>query len=551
MTMQITIPEQDLDDLRAGAQQAVRDAGLVEILGGLDTGPYGMTRVVLGALEAIEIGVAAMVAGGAAVRGRIVADRRSGLAGGELTEVEQRFVSLLACNLLSREALASLELEAGQLPPPDRHLKLEEYRALLTGGEDDLVGAVLRDLVGYIGFYTKHPKEAMRPEGAERLRACVGSYLALLGATARRLADDGEYASTIEGLREAGLSINGAVYRGFERETALPVQEDAGLLPVMPSDIVGNTDVLQAGLALARAVAGFDLDRGENPRLIRNPVLFVLGAPGCGKTVTAHAVGNYFLDLCKQNGVPARFRIIRRTDWASHYQNKSANELLRIFRQEIFEFPGVAGVYWPDIDTAFAAREDPGIRAEEKAVLGTLFGLLDGTVGPKNGKWFLIADANFLTMDEATLSRLSQDPHHAKGPESSEHFVELLRDKKLGHVLDHVKVDDDQWADIGKRCVDAGLSGRAIDNIAGKILGDMENIDVPDSYFALGFDEKVELLASRRLSFGYDDICQLLERYVKFEREADDRARAERFARRVTEIREQLAARVAAVGGGE
>jgi hypothetical protein len=401
-----------------------------------------------------------------------------------------------------------------------------------------------------VRFYRQHPKPKLRPEGGEPLRACVGSYLALLGATAVRLGDDGEYAATLEALREAGLSVNGAVYRGFERETALPVKEDAGLLPIRPDDIVGNRAVLDAGLALARAVAGFDLERNANPRLIRNPVLFVLGAPGCGKTVTAHAIGNYFLELCEQNEIPARFRIIRRTDWASHYQNKSANELLRIFRQEIFEFPGVAGVYWPDIDTAFAAREDPGIRAEEKAVLGTLFGLLDGTVGPKNGKWFLIADANFLTMDEATLSRLSQDPHHAKGPQSAEDFVELLRDKKLGRVLDHVLVNEEQWAEIGKRCQEAGLSGRAVDNIAGKMLGDMEDVEVPDSYFSLDFDAKVELLAERRRSFDYDQICQLIDRYIRFEREADERAERERFERRVREIREQLAAKIAAVGGG-
>jgi hypothetical protein len=322
-------------------------------------------------------------------------------------------------------------------------------------------------------------------------------------------------------------------------------------MEIWPEDIIGNADVLDAGLNLARAVAGFDLEKGENPRMIRNPVLFVLGAPGCGKTVTAHAIGNYFLDLCSRNHVPARFRIIRRTDWASHYQNKSANELLRIFRQEIFEFPGVAGAYWPDIDTAFAARDDPGIRAEEKAVLGTLFGLLDGTVGPRNGKWFLIADANYLTMDQAALSRLTQDPHYAKGPQSPTDFVEMLRDKKLRKVREKLLIEDAEWQSFGERCVDCSLSGRAVDNLAGKILTDMEAIEVPETYFSMTFEEKAALLQERRRSLDFAALDALVDRYIRFEKEAEEKAQTERFQRRVKEIREQLAARVAAVGGGE
>jgi hypothetical protein len=208
----------------------------------------------------------------------------------------------------------------------------------------------------------------------------------------------------------------------------------------------------------------------------------------------------------------------------------------------------VAGVYWPDIDTAFAAREDPGIRAEEKAVLGTLFGLLDGTVGPRNGKWFMIADANFLTMDEATLSRLSQDPHHAKGPQSVEDFVVLLRDKKLAKVAKHLLLDDAAWEAFGTRCADAGLSGRAVDNLAGKLLAIIDDVAVPDHFFSLSYDEKVALLDQGRKTVDAPALDALLDRYIQFEREAEDRARTERFQRRVDEIREQLAARIAAVG---
>lgn len=552
----VNVPEQDLRDLLPAVQERLRQQGLPRLLDEIAPGPYGTTTENLRLLQALELGLAALQAVRRALVGRIQADRRAGFAGGELAAKERRFCSLLAAHVGLREALAALDLEASKLPPAGRHLKLEEYRELLAAQDEaPLIPTLLEDLGRYLAFYRTHPNEALRLDAGEeasageRLRACVGSYLALVSQTAQRLGDDGEYAPTLEALREASLSVNGAEYRAFERQTALPTEEERDLMPVAPEDIVGNEEVLRAGLELARSVAGFDLERGENPQSIRNPVIFVLGAPGCGKTVTAHAIGNAFLDLCARHNIRARFRIIRRTDWASHFQNKSANELLRIFRQEIFDFPGVAGVYWPDIDTAFAARDDPGIRAEEKAILGTLFGLLDGTVGPRNGKWFLIADANYLTMDKAAVSRLIQDPHYAKGPVTPAQFVELLRDKKLAPVRESLALEPAQWEAFGQRCVDAGLSGRAVDNIAGKLLAEVAQVELPEAYFSMSYEDKRELLAQRRNTVSYEQLCQLIDRYIQFEQEAEQRAQEQRFDRRVAEIRERLAAQVAAVGG--
>lgn len=550
MTSQpIVISEQDLHDLRAEAQAAVRAAGLAALVVDVAPGPYGHSAGGLHLLDAIEMGGACLLAVRRAIAGRIAADRRTGFAAGVLTAEEQRFASLLAIHVGCSEALAAAEVEAERLPGAGKHLPVDQHRAVFTTGEPELLPGWLDDLFRYLSFYRAHRNEALRLDGIDRMRACAGGYLALAAATAARIGDDGEYAATRDALAEIGLSVRGALYRGFAREGALPAEEERDLLPVWPDDIVGNQEVLEAGLDLARTVAGFDLARGENPRKLRNPVLFVLGAPGCGKTVTAHAIANYFLDLCQRHRIPARFRIIRRTDWASHYQNRSASELLRIFKEEIFDFPGVAGAYWPDIDTAFAAREDPGIRAEEKAILGTLFGLLDGTVGPRNGKWFLIADANHLTMDQAALSRLSQDPHHARGPQTADDFVVMLRDKKLGKVKEQLKLSAEDWAEFGARCVAAGLSGRAVDNLAGKLLAEIDDVEVPDHFFSLSFEDKQKLLAAGRRSVDGARIQALIDRYIAFEQQAEERAQTERFQRRVAEIREQLAARVAALGG--
>ncbi|MBD3239055.1 MAG: AAA family ATPase [Chitinivibrionales bacterium] len=549
MASAIRIPPQEIEDVRAAVREKLHAAGLPGLFSEINPGAFGTTVVNIRLLEALESGLSATIAARRALTGRIVADRRNGFAAGALTEAEERFCSLLAVAIGAQEALVDIDVSADSLPPRGKHLKLDEYRTLLSAPGPKLIDGLIGDIRSYLSFYQNHGDNALKLDREERLVACLAGYVSLLAATAQRLGDDSEYAATLEALREYGLFIREGEYRSYTRSGALAPQEETALLPVSPADIVGNAEVIQAGIALAEAIAGFDLQRGENPRRVRNPVLFVLGDPGCGKTITAHAIGNHFLDLCKRHRIPARFRIIRRTDWASHYQNKSANELLRIFKEEIFDFSGVAGAYWPDIDTAFAAREDPGIRTEDKAVLGTLFGLLDGTIGPRNGKWFLIADANYLSMDKAALSRLTQDPHYAKGPRSAADFVELMRDKKLGKVAAHVTLTDEQWSEFGRRCVECGLSGRAVDNMANQVMAELERVELPDDYYSMSFERKDETLRSLRRSFTYEQVLTLVDRYVRFEREAEERSRQRRFDRRVTEIRESLAARIAAVGG--
>ena len=309
--------------------------------------------------------------------------------------------------------------------------------------------------------------------------------------------------------------------------------------------MVGNKDYIEAGLRLARDVAGFDLSSGANPKKI-NPVLFGQGSPGCGKTITAHAIGNYFLDYCRKRNVPARFLVIRRTDWASSYQNASANRLVEIFKEEVQNFPGVVGVYWPDIDTAFAARSSPGLRAEESNILGASFGIFDGTLIPKNGKWFLICDANYMNMDEATLSRISQDPYKILGPNTAEDFVEFMRDKKLTEFSDLLHLNDEEWHKIGQMCIDFQFSGRNVDNICQKIQVEIQDVEPPDDFYDADFETRRKILRDLAKPIDFNRLKAMLEGYKEFEKVASEDAEQERFNARVEEIVLNLSAQQAA-----
>ena len=518
--MNITVDAKALETELSEARRQVAAAGLPGTLAAIDPGAFGMTPLSLQALDAAAAGLACALA---------ASRLDQGAAGGPYwgflfaEEAADRLCALGDC---------------GE-PPEQASLKVEQYRELAGAGPDALFALMLKDCAAFLRFYQNHPDSAKRLARDTEALKCLHAHFRLMSRLLKRLRPE-----------PADLQVSTPRLRlSGHRVSPCGSEEPDGLLPLTFDDIVGNEDFVKAGRRLARDIAGFDLKAGVNPKKVRNQVLFVLGTPGCGKTATAHALGRYFLDLCKKAGVPGRVRVIRRTDWASAYQNQSANSLLEIFKSEVFNAPGVCGAYWPDIDTAFAARSDSDIRQEEKSILATLFGILDGTVGPQNGRWFLICDANTLNMDAATLSRISQNPIRALGPASGEDFVRLLRDVKLRGKGPWLPVSEAEWKAVGERLVAERLSGRAVDHLAGRILTEIEDFEEPDEYFSMPLEEKRRLIAKLSRPVPARRIAEMIAEYCGFERDAQRKSEEERFASRVREIRFHLCAQRAAIGG--
>lgn len=503
------------------ARKLVTRANLPAALSAVDGGAFGTTPLNLEALDEVAYAVA------------------SGMAASRLPRVATAGGVFIAF-VLAEHAAARLgkvaKVQVG--PDPTGSLSTGAYKDFADPrAVEDLALAVLKDAASFVSFYRAHPVAEKRPARDSEAVVCLRSYFRLLGNALRRMGSEREDAK----VRTPDLRVEG--YKAVSAAT----EEPTGLLKVGIEDVVGNEDFLKVGRRLSRDVAGFDLTKGENPKKVRNQILFALGTPGCGKTVTAHAILNEFLAICEKAGLPAKARVIRRTDWASSFQNASASQLLDIFKNEVFEAPGVAAVYWPDIDTAFAARGDADIRSEEKATLGTLFGILDGTIGPKNGRWFLICDANTMHMDDAMTSRLAQTPLKVLGPTTPEHFVRLLRDIKLKGRTPWLPITDAEWLSLGKLCVDRGLSGRNVDAIAGRVLTEIEDFTEPEEYFSLPFEAKQKMIAELSNKIPVSRLVELVEEHIKFEKGAQTQAEEERFRRRVSEITLHLSAQKAAL----
>lgn len=525
----------------------VKDTGLAKVMHGHVRGPFGHTVTTLGALEAVAESADLALAAGEALHAALLEDIASSgsLAIPEPTLDQRLFLGAFALTVLADDVCPRLA-ELAPTPEPTSDLEAEGLESLLEQGPRALLERVSKMTARYVEVQKERHAGAGAPELFEReawVVSTVHAFILQLRGAVERLTHGGRLRPFGLALSKRKVTVGSRRYEGFRaRPIGDPITD---LKPVEVQDIVGNTEYVDAALKLCRDVAAYDLQAGRSAKRI-NPVLFALGRPGCGKTITAHAIGNYFLDYCRERDIPARFRVIRRTDWASSYQNASASKLIKIFKEEVYGFEGVCGVYWADIDTAFASRSSGDLRMEEKNNLGAVFGIFDGTLIPKDGKWFMMCDANFMQMDEATTSRIAQNPFRVRGPTTPDDYVRLLRDILLREEAANIVATDDAWHGIGARCVAADLSGRAVESIAGNVRARIQDFEYPDEYFVADFQTRQRLLRELSVKVDAAAVDDEVVDYVEFQKEAEESAAADRFEREVSQMVERLNAGKAA-----
>jgi hypothetical protein len=556
----IHITEDHLANGMSVTRNILKTSDMVSFLASIDRGGYGFTILGLRIIEVIEKAASVLLETSKQLENLISSSRGTGFAGlGQLTEKDMNFINMFSLYATSVEALEKCRILTESNVDTSTHrtdktgscilktrievegtFTLSDINGIINITPSQLPERIIADYLDYMKFYREHPDPQKKLNSIEKVLLCTQAYFTCWKKSLESFSQDSSYSQYCRALESERVSILGKLFEGF-RYSSDSFESDSQLMDVKCEDIIGNEDYIRAARKLALDVAGFDFSTWTNPKNI-NPVLFALGTPGCGKTVTAHAVGNYFLDFCNEHGIKSRFVIIRRTDWASSYQNASASRLIEIFKRNIIDFRGVVGIYWPDIDTAFGTRSESGLRDEEKNILGAVFGLFDGTIIPKNGQWFMMCDANFMNMDKATISRITQDPYLVKGPEAPDDFVKLFRDVKLRKHKGFLNLSGDEWELFGKMCTDANLSGRSIENMSRKVIGMIEDFEYPIEYFKSDINKKKEIIMQYSRILDYNDIRETVDNYVKFEKEAEENAAKKRFEDRVNEISTYISA---------
>jgi hypothetical protein len=551
----VSLPKGGFD--RQGVIDAVKASGLPGQFEDLAPGPFGKTATSLGVLESLVEACDLGLAAAEALGGVILDEAASGSSFSvpELTRQQRQLVAAFQIAVCA-DAVERRVAEWVQEPPVDGSLEMDGLADLLAhdGPPVELLGRVLRIGAAYVQMKAQTTVEGQdgddeQPTADQTVALTLAAFFELLCRATVSYVGASSLKPLLSALEAREIRVAGYPYDGLE--IAERVEVESGLLPISPGDIVGNDAYVEAGLKLARDVAGYDFEAGKNPKKI-NPVLFGLGRPGSGKTITAHAVGNYFLEYCRERGVPAQFRTIQRTEWASSYQNASAQNLVRIFREEVYGFDGVSGVYWPDIDTAFASRDAQGLRMEEKQNLGAVFGVFDGTLLPKDGKWFLICDANTLHMDEATVSRIAQNPMSVDGPTEPAQYAKMMRELMLADVKNFVPSDDAVWQKVGELCVKYDLSGRNVESVCNNIRGHIQDFEYPDEYFAADQMGRQSIIERLCRPVTPEEMVEYVEEFVEFRQDAEEEAEEGKFRREVESIVRRLNAnRAAAALTGE
>lgn len=538
----IIIEEEQITEETLIARQIVQSSSLFETFRAIDMGVYGTTVLNLHILDTLERTLSVLIEMTKQLRNIITADRGKGFKiYNEMSVEDIVFTNMFSLYAASVEALERLSAMTDKVVKVGGTFKLKEIEDLIRLDTGAIPRKLIKDYRNYIQFYRDHSNPARRVNSSNKLLNCTTAYFKLMKNSLSAISGDAVYAKYREALEDINISVLGKYFEGFTYSMG-EFGDNSHLMQVRISDIIGNEDYVRAAVKLSKDIAGFDLETLENPKRI-NPILFAMGSPGCGKTVTAHAVGNFFLDFCRDRGIPSRFVIIRRTDWASSYQNASAKQLIDIFKRNVLGYRGVVGIYWPDIDTAFAARGDSGLRNEEKNVLGAVFGLFDGTILPKNGQWFMLCDANYLNMDKATISRITQDPYYVKGPVTPEDFVHLFRDIKLSGHREFLKFTNEEWQEFGEKCIEYKLSGRSIDNVSRKVVATIEDFEFPDEYYKADIEEKRKIIKEYSNTVDYEKVDEILKHYMQFEKEAEKKSAKKKFQDRVDEITNYLSAK--------
>ena len=522
-------------------REVIKEGQLAKTFHKIVRAPFGHTVLTLQTLEAATEACDLALQAGESIHATLLEDiaRSGNLAVPEPTTDQRLFIGAFTITVLA-DGLGARLAELAPYPTVESDLEAAGLETLLEHKPRELLPRIIKMAARYLEVQTQRQNGAADPALLHRelwLVSTLHAFVIQLRGAVERLTHSGRLRPFGIALSQRKVVVGDFRYEGFAaRPTGDPVTD---LKPIAVDDVVGNREYIDAGLKLCRDVAAYDLDSKQSPKKI-NPVLFALGRPGCGKTITAHAIGNYFLNYCQERDVPARFRVIRRTDWASSYQNASAASLVKIFKEEVYGFEGVCGVYWADIDTAFASRSSGDLRMEEKNNLGAVFGIFDGTLIPKDGKWFMICDANFMQMDEATTSRIAQNPFMVKGPTTPAEYVRLLRDVLLRNEKSLIDATEAQWTEIGQVCVDGDLSGRAVESVAGNIRAIIQDFEYPDHYFEADFETRKRLVGELSQRVSADRVQKLLRDYISFHAEAEKKAAEERFEREVDEMVRQL-----------
>ena len=310
----------------------------------------------------------------------------------------------------------------------------------------------------------------------------------------------------------ASLKLEYKLYsmqNGNFKEKSDTVIVDEKLMRTKKEDIIGNEDFSKALWENMLRLSAYNFEKKDNP-LDPASVVFTYGAPGGGKTFMSHSLIQSFADLCKEKSIPLWAMTHSVTDYASHYQNLTANQLQEL-SSKINNFPGLVVMYVADADTLFKSRQDPNLTAEQQNTMGVYFKMFDGTMIAKNGRFMAIMDANYIDgIDEATKSRLFDEVLELKRYQNPNEWSEYVRRGIEGKLSRNILTQND-WLDVGNYILSTDLSAREVGHTIKKLR---RSYDVTEELLNSSYDAQKEFRSNYMTSLTKDKIIHTFEDYI-------------------------------------
>ncbi len=268
---------------------------------------------------------------------------------------------------------------------------------------------------------------------------------------------------------------------------------------------------------------GYNHDMRTNPRGTPPFVIFSYGEPGCGKTFVSHAYLRSLAEKFREGGRPIWIATHSVTDYASHYQNQTANALNE-WGQQINDFPGVVIAYVADADMVFHSRQDPNLTIEQKQTTSVYLKLFDGTaIDKKQGRVLFVMDANYIeNIDAATQSRVFDKIAHVRRFEEPSEFAALARKLIVGkYKQEEIPIAEKQWDEIGEFIYETPLSTREVTSVLGQVIGDY---DWPEDKWFCSDEEAAELVQAHLAGIDHNHVMQTFDNYCSKRTEIADKS---------------------------
>lgn len=253
---------------------------------------------------------------------------------------------------------------------------------------------------------------------------------------------------------------------------------------VKVTDLIEQEEHTKRMQQLLYRLLAWDEQKRDNP-FSPPTVVAIHGSPGCGKTMSANAYVNWFIEVCKELKKPLLAIQHSIDDYGSKYQNDTPIKLAAR-RDKIRDFPGVCILQASDIDTFMPEARSKEPTQEENKVNGIYFSMFDNSRIPY-GKFMAILDANHVdNIDPALKSRFGERIELTRfgKPESFAKYAKIYLTKNSQGV----GIGDGDWIKLGKYLLESNLSNREIANVINTLRGGFE---VTPELLTRSYDEQV------------------------------------------------------------